>query len=142
MAKRILMPLGNASDHPAAELVRAAAREQGSTVRLMRVMPVPTHAVDDYGRTVVYADQEMASLTARGLADMRVAESQLEGVPVERVVRFGEPVQEILTEAEAFHADLIVLTTGHRSRLESALRPGVGERVLREADVPVLLLRE
>lgn len=142
MAKRILMPLGSASEHPAADLVRATAREQGSTVRLMRVMPVPTHAVDDYGRTVVFAEQDMASLTARGLADMRVAESQLEGVPLERVVRFGEPVTEILTEAEVFQADLIVLTTGHRSRLESALRPGVGERVLREADVPVLLMRE
>ncbi len=142
MAKRILMPLSNAAGHPAVELLRAVAREQGSTVRLLRVMPVPEHAVDAHGRTIAYVDQEMASLTARGLDEMRLTESQLEGVPVESVVRFGDPVEEILTEAEAFDADLIALTTDNRSRLKSAVAPGVGERVLREADVPVLLLRD
>jgi len=34
------------------------------------------------------------------------------------------------------------VTTSTRSRLVSALAPGVGERVLREAPVSVLLLRD
>ena len=95
-----------------------------------------------YGRTVAYVNQEMERLTAYGLDDLASAAAQLEGVPVERVVRFGEPAKEILLEADAFDADLIAVTTTTRSRFVNALAPGVGERVLREAPVPVLLLRD
>lgn len=142
MAKRILVPLSDGAESPAVALVRAVARDHGSTVRLLRVMPIPDRVVDRDGRTVVYADQEMASATARGLSELAIAQHELEGVPVESVVRFGEPVDEILLEAEAFEADLIAMTTKERSRLQSAIAPGVGERVLRQSDVPVVLVRE
>jgi nucleotide-binding universal stress UspA family protein len=142
MAKRILVPLSDGAESPAVSLVRAIAQDQGSTVRLLRVMPVPEYVVDFHGRTVSYADQEMASLSARGLSELALAEHQLDGVPVETVVRFGETVEEILLEADAFHADLIAMTTTERSRFKSTIAPGVGERVLRAADVPVLLLRD
>jgi universal stress protein A len=142
MTKRILVPVPKDGHSAAVPLVRGVAREHGSTVRLLRVMPVPERVVGLHGRTVAYADQEMERLTAQGLDELAVAESELAGVPVERVVRFGEPVEEILTEAEAFEADLIAMTTTGRSRLASALSPGVGERVQRAALTPVLLLRD
>jgi nucleotide-binding universal stress UspA family protein len=42
---------------------------------------------------------------------------QLEGIPAECVVRFGDPVEEILAEAESWGANLLVVTNGdHRSR--------------------------
>src|SRR5206468_2621863 len=72
---------------------------------------------------------------------LRRIETQLDGTPVESVVRFGEPAEEILLEAEAFDADLVALATSVRSRLRSALLPGVAERVARKAPVPTLLLR-
>lgn len=142
MTKRILVPVADSEDLAAVSLVRGIARDQGSTVRLLRVMPVPRAVVGPTGRTIAYVDQQMASLTGRGLDELRVAESQLEGVPVESVVRFGDPAEEILLEADAFGADLVAVTTGPRSRLARALRPGVGEHVLRQAPVPVLLVRE
>ena len=123
-------------------VVRGLARDQGSTVRLLRVLPVPELVVGLYGRPIAYVDQEMERLTAQGLAQLELAEHELAGVPVERVVRFGEPVEEILLEADVFGADLIALTTPRRSRLGSALAPGIGERVLRAAPVPVLVLRD
>ena len=86
----------------AVSLVRSVARDQGSTVRLLRVLPVPERAVDAHGRTIAYVDQEMERLTAQGLAQLELAEHELAGVPVERVVRFGEPVEEILLEADVF----------------------------------------
>jgi len=141
MTKRILVPVPEDGHSAAVPLVRGVARDQGSTVRLLRVMPVPERVVGPLGRTVAYADQEMERLTAQGLDELAVAESELAGVPVELVVRFGEAVEEILTEAEAFDADLIAMTTTSRSRLASALTPGVGERVQRAAPTPVLLLR-
>jgi nucleotide-binding universal stress UspA family protein len=61
---------------------------------------------------------------------------------VERVVRFGEPAEEIRLEAEAFNADLVALASSRRSRLGSVLRPGVADRVIREAPVPTLVLRD
>ena len=141
MTKRILVAVPEDGHSAAVPLVRGVARDQGSTVRLLRVMPVPERVVGPHGRTVAYADQEMERLTAQGLDELAVAESELAGVPVERVVRFGEPVEEILIEAEAFDADLIAMTTTSRSRVASALTPGVGERVQRAAPTPVLLLR-
>ena len=51
-------------------------------------------------------------------------------------MRFGEPVEEILHEAEAFDADLIALTTAPRSLMGRVLAPGVSERVLRAASIP------
>ena len=123
-------------------LVRGIARDQGSSVRLLRVLPVPELVVGPFGRTIAYVDQEMERLTAQGLSDLDVAATELEGVPVERVVRFGEPTEEILTEAESFGADLIAMTTGRTTRLGSALAPAIGERVLRSAPIPVALLRD
>ena len=140
--KRILVPVGDSGTTAATSLVRGVARDQGSVVRLLRVMPIPERIVGDHGRTVAYADQEMERLTAEGLDDLACAGSDLEGVPVERVVRFGDPAEEIVTEAEAFGADLIAMTTKPRGRLASALTPDVGERVLRAARVPVALLRD
>jgi nucleotide-binding universal stress UspA family protein len=68
-------------------------------------------------------------------------EAELDGVPVERVVRFGEPTEEIRLETEAFNADLVTLATTRRSRLGTALVPGVAERLEQDAKVPTLVLR-
>jgi len=89
-----------------------------------------------------YVDQEMARLTALGLDELAHVEAELEGIPVERVVRFGEPADEIRLEAEAFNADLVALATSRRNRLAAALRPGVVDRVIQEAPVPTLVLRD
>jgi nucleotide-binding universal stress UspA family protein len=142
MAKRILAPIDARERSEAiAPVVAALARDGGATVRLLRVVPIPDRVVGSHGRTVAYADQEMARLTAEGLDDLGRIEAQLAGVPVESVVRFGEPVEEIVLEAEAFDADLIALATAGRGGLRSALAPGVAERVARKAPVPTLTLR-
>lgn len=142
MAKRILAPIDTRERSEAiVPVVAALAREAGSTVRLLRVFPIPERVVGAHGRTVAYVDQEMARLTAEGLADLHQLETELTGVPVETVVRFGEPVEEIALEAEAFEADLIALGSARHSRLRSALAPGIAEQVSRAADVPTLTLR-
>ena len=141
MAKRVLAPIA-ARERSAAivPVVFALARGGGATVRLLRIFPVPHRVIGPRGETVAYADQEMARLTAEGLDDLRRLEVELDGIPVESVVRFGEPAQEILLEAEAFDADLIALATSNRGRLRGALLPGVAERVARKAPVPTLVL--
>ena len=142
MAKRILAPIDTRERSEAiVPVVAALARDAGSTVRLLRVFPIPELVVGAHGRTVAYVDQEMARLTAEGLADLHRLETELAGVPVETVVRFGEPVEEIALEAEAFDADLIALGSARYGRLRSALAPGIAARVGRAADVPTLTLQ-
>jgi len=105
-AKRILVPLdGSESAETAAVLAATLARSGGGSVRLLRVSPVPKQWVGDYGRVVVYADQEMERLTAEGRHYLETVGAQLPAVPIESVVRFGKPAEEILAEAEAFGAD-------------------------------------
>lgn len=143
MTKRILVPLN--LDDGAEAIVRHIAdiaRGSGGAVRLLHVAPVPDALRGDFGRVIAYADQEMARVEAEGIDGLQSVEARLGGIPVEIVVRFGETVEEILREAEAWDADLIALTTAHTGRLRRALGRGVAERVFREARIPVLLLRD
>jgi len=142
MAKRILAPIDTREEHEAiVPVVAALARDSGATVRLLRVVPVPQHVVASDGRTVAYVDQEMTRLTAEGLQALRQIEAEMAGVPVETVVRFGEPAEEVVLEAEAFEADLIAIGADQRGYLRSALAPGVADRVAFKASVPTLTLR-
>jgi nucleotide-binding universal stress UspA family protein len=142
MAKRILVPLDRSLGAEAVvPIVAAAARASGATVRLLHVEPVPQNRVTEEGRVVAYADQEMARLEAEGLDYLRVVEMQFQGAGVECVVRFGDPVTEILREAEAFGAELIVVTTEGRSALGRVLLGSVAEHIVRKAEAPVMLMR-
>jgi len=141
MTKRILAPISaRARSETIVPLVAALAHGGGATVRLLRVFPVPERVVGPRGQTIAYTDQEMARLTAEGLDDLRRLEAELDGIPVESVVRFGDPVEEILLEAEAFDADLLALATSARGRLRRAFSPGVAGRAAAKATVPTLVL--
>ena len=140
MAKRILAPLDMHEDSDSiVPILAGLARGTGASVRLLRVFPVPERVVGPYGRTIAYSDQEMSRLTDEGLRELRPLEAQLEGVPVESVIRFGEPVEEILSEVEGFDADLVALTTPKRG-IRQALGFGVAQRVIRKSPVPALVL--
>jgi nucleotide-binding universal stress UspA family protein len=143
MAKRVLVPLDQSQ---AAEtilpLVSAIARGDGASVRLLLVTPVPESRVSAEGRTVAYADQEMARLEAEGLDYLHAVKMGFGPVGgVDCAVRFGDPVEEILREAEAFGADLIAVTTEGRGAVRRALLGSVAEQVVRTADTPVMLMR-
>ena len=142
MAKRILVPLDQSVlAEGVLPLVDDLARGEGAVVRLLYVSPAPHTRVSEDGLVVAYADQEMQRLEAEGRDYLSKAEVQLGGVTVECVVRFGDPLDEILREAAAFDADLITVTTAGRSGLSRAILGSVAEQVMRKAEVPVLLLR-
>ncbi len=142
MAKRILVPLDQSVlAEGVLPLVDDLARGEGAVVRLLYVAPAPYTRVSEDGLVVAYADQEMQRLEAEGRDYLSKAEVQLGGVTVECVVRFGDPLEEILREAAAFDADLIAVTTAGRSGLSRAILGSVAEQVMRKAEVPVLLLR-
>jgi nucleotide-binding universal stress UspA family protein len=141
MTKRILVPLdGRESAEAIVPIVAALTRDAAAVVRLVRIFPLPSEVMTPQGWMVASMDQEMARLESRALADFAPAEIELAGLPVETVVRYGDPVDEIALEAEAFGADLIALGTGRRGRLRAALSPGVAQRLQSRTDTPTLVL--
>jgi len=142
MAKRILIPLDrSAAAESIVPTVMAAARSEGATVRLLHVEPVPENCVNEEGRIIAYADQEMARLEGEALDYLRVVALPFQGVPTECAVRFGDPVTEILREADAFEAEMIAVATAGRSALGRVLLGSVAEHIVRKAKAPVLLMR-
>ena len=140
MIKRVLVPIDGSDAAEDILPVVATLAAPGSTVRLIHVAPIPESVVTPEGRTVAYADQEMASVQALWSDALRDTAARVHGA-VDHVVRFGDPVSEILTEAEAFGADTIVVTTSTRSSVKRALLGSVAEAILRRARIAVLLYR-
>lgn len=142
MAKRILVPLdGSAAAESCLDVVADTARGGGASVQLLRVEPVPDNLVDSAGRVIAYADQEMERVEGEGLDYLRSVEPKLAGVDVGCRVRFGDPLDEILREADAFDADLIAMGTAGRGGLSRAVLGSVANQVVRRASAPVLLFR-
>jgi len=63
------------------------------------------------------------------------------GLHVTRLTVFGDPASEIIDQSSGPGVDLIALTTHGRSGLSRWLTGSVTERVLRHADVPLLIVR-
>jgi nucleotide-binding universal stress UspA family protein len=138
MIKCVLVPIDGSDAAEDILPVVATLATPDSTVRLIHVAPIPESVVTPEGRTVAYADQErVQALWSDALRDTAV---RVQGA-VDHVVRFGDPVSEILTEAEAFGADTIVVTTSTRSSVKRALLGSVAEAMLRRARIGVLLYR-
>jgi nucleotide-binding universal stress UspA family protein len=142
MAKRILVPLDRtAHSETVLPVVADAARGAGAVVRLLTVVPEPDNLVDQQGHVIAYCDQEAQRMEAEVFDYLRPLAERLFGTPVECVVRFGDPAQMIALEADAFGADLVVLTTSAQSRLRQLLLGGTATRVCARTEAAVLVLR-
>lgn len=109
------------------------ARARAARLRLLHVVR-PVQAVHDpFGRLVAYVDQEAASAEAAARDYLRRVQVRLDGFDVDTVVRVGDTVQEILSEAESPDVALIAMAPRRRW-----LRRSVTSRVVRAAWVPVV----
>lgn len=138
--QRILCPVDftdysrRALDH-----ARVIARWYGASVTALHVLEVPDIGVAPgvpglQPPAPSPADRERVLAALRQFAGTEPAS----GAPGEVLLREGHPVREILAQAAAMHADLLVLGTHGRSGFERLLLGSVAEKVLRRADCPVL----
>ena len=142
MAKRILVPLDRSHEAESVLAVVAdAARGGQAVVRLLHVAPKPQSWIDGEGRILAYADQEMERMEAEGLDYLHTIELQFAEVPIDSTVRFGDPVIQILAEAESFEADLIAVSTIGRGCLKRAVVGSVADQVFRKAKTTVMLIK-
>lgn len=113
------------------------ARVTGARVRLLHVAPHPRVVLGD-GTVVTYADREADRLRSEAEDDLDRIGARLAGLGVERAVRFGEPAEEILAEAQACGASLVAMSTHGRGGLARLTMGSVAEAVMRKAPCPVV----
>ena len=140
-ARVILVPLdGTVGSEAILETIGEIARGEDASVRLLSVRP-PVHEVEVEGRVLAYADQETERVEAEGQDYLRRAAVSLGSVSVSFAVRFGEPAEQIVAEAEAASATLIAMATHRRTGLARIVKGSVAEHVERTTTIPVMLVQ-
>lgn len=88
-------------------------------------------------------DEEWQSYRQRFEVELKQLANTLRSVDyrVHTLVRVGEPVEEILTAVKNGTYDLIAMATRGRTGLVRLLLGSVAESVLRQAPIPMLLMR-
>jgi nucleotide-binding universal stress UspA family protein len=136
MYDKILVTLdGSSRDRAIIEHVKQLAKFARSRLVLLHV--ADGWAARTYGRDAV--SPEISEDTAY-LEKVR-AEFQVEGIPAETELAFGEPVKEIVKWIQQKGCDLVAMSThGHRFLADIFLGT-TASRVQHSISVPVLLLR-
>jgi nucleotide-binding universal stress UspA family protein len=122
------------------ELALDLARNQGATLALLHVCQVPTYAY--FGGGVYVPSPELVETIrddARRALQKLFDQASRRGVQVETHVEVGEPASDIVSWAQTHGCDLIVVGTHGRRGFRRLMLGSVAERVVRTAEVPVLI---
>lgn len=110
-------------------------------VALLRVIqPVPPVVIEG-SRHIEVEDLEARRIDAEEYLAPLAVELRGKGVRVTTAVRRGAPAEEIVAAALEAGADLIAMSTHGRGGLGRIIFGSVAQAVLRQAHVPVFLLR-
>ncbi len=133
MIRSILVPLDGSKESEAALPEVRRLVPEGGKVHLLHVIPVPTPPVgDEPTRFVDLPEQALAYL-----ADVRNRFKDLEGFDL---VVSGEPEDRILRTALQYNMQLIAMGSHARTGVARWLYGNVGEAVVRQSQLPVLLV--
>lgn len=151
MFKRILVPLdGSESAESILNLVGFIASSSKAEIVLLRVVEYPYHIYASWTGYNPFDSAQMERLQGQKEAFRleiddylsRVASVVAEnGIKVATKVCEGPVVESILSSSENLRADLIVLSTCGNGGGNPWMIGAVANRVLREAKVPVILIR-
>ena len=142
MYKRVVIPLdGSRLAEGILPFILQIAGPLDLDVVLIRVVqPIVPQAIE--GTTYFTVDDVPARLNeAREYLAPVAADLRRQGVRVTTDARHGEPVTEIVAAARETGADIIAMTTHGRSGFSRLLFGSVAEAVLRQAEMPVLMMR-
>jgi nucleotide-binding universal stress UspA family protein len=141
MFKRILVPvdLADASyAKPAIARAAALADVGDGKVKILNVLPMTPVMLAEYVPADFDTQQRQSAEEALAIV---ASESGLEADRISAVVRQGGVYHEILEEAAAFHADLIVMTS-HRPAMRTYFLGSNAGHVVRYAKCSVLVVRQ
>jgi universal stress protein F len=140
MYKTILVPVDLADTDlakPAIETAVAMAKTSGGSVRLVNVQPLTPVMLAEYVPEDFEAQQRRSSQDALGII---ASECGLPGTQVSFTVRQGGIYHEVLEEAQAIDADLIVMSS-HRPAMRTYFLGSNAGHVVRYAKCSVLVVR-
>lgn len=141
MYRRILVPIDLADAELAKPAIASAvmmAKESDAAVRLINVLPVTPAMLAEYVPPDFEAQQRATAQEAIGIV---AKETGLPASRISAVVRQGSIDREILDEAGAMHADLIVMSS-HRAGLRTYFLGSNAGHVVRYAACSVLVVRQ
>jgi nucleotide-binding universal stress UspA family protein len=144
MFKHILVPVdGSETSFLAADKALEIARDASACVTLV-------HAIDSYpyaGMGHAYGEAQSNYLSAANAAAGRIFatitdKANLRNIPIEvRIVETNNAARGIVEVAESVHADIIVMGTHGRGKLNRMVVGSVTQRVLAQTKIPVLAIR-
>ena len=140
MYKKVLVPVDLGDPNlakPALVTAVMMANATGGDLRLINVLAVTPAMLAEYVPADFEAQQRRSAEEALSII---VQEVGLEAGRVSSTVRQGGTYQEILEEAKAFHADLIVMSS-HRVGVRTYFLGSVAGHVVRYANCSVLVVR-
>ena len=140
MYKRILVPVDLADSElakPAVDTAVALAKAAGGALRLLNVLPTTPVMLAEYVPADFDAQQRKSAQDALAIV---ARECGLEPSQVSDVVRQGGIYHEVLEEAKAFNADLIVMSS-HRPAMRTYFLGSNAGHVVRYAQCSVLVVR-
>ncbi|KQV59591.1 universal stress protein UspA [Pelomonas sp. Root1217] len=146
MYQRILVPTdGSTTSEKGLTEAIAIAKLSGGRIRLVHVLDALSVAIggDGFGS---YSTEFLPSLRDAGQEILTKARQRVEATGVEvddalREMLSGRVSDQVLQEAAAWEAELIVIGTHGRRGVRRMLLGSDAEQVLRQASVPILLVR-
>lgn len=140
MFDRILIPTdGSEAVRPAVEMALDLAETHAATLHVLFIVDQPP-SVSGTGEGFSGLDNLLDALEQEGdqVTDAIETEAEGRGVDTTTGVRQGNPHDDILTYANEYDIDLVVMGTHGRTGVKRALLGSVTETVIRHADIPVL----
>ena len=140
MFKRILVPVDLTEPEfakPAIDTAVEMARASGGVVRVVNVLPMTPVMLAEYVPADFDTQQRQTSEEALAIV---ARESGIEPTRISTMVRQGGIYHEILEEAAAVKADLIVMTS-HRPAMRTYFLGSNAGHVVRYATCSVLVVR-
>lgn len=145
MFKHILVPLdGSAFAEAALPYAGSLADKYQAEITLLRVIVPPRWpgALEAESPELIERLSKTAVQDATSYLQYRQESLQAQGLRVTARAQSGEPAPDLILEiAREINCDLIVMSTHGRSGLQRWMFGSVAERVLRHAEIPVMLIR-
>jgi len=144
MFKRILVPLdGSARAEKAIPVAARIARALGGSVILLRVATAPVDTgkystTSEFVEEAVDADLDEVTSYLQNIA----GSGELAGIPTEVKTSIGAVAPTILSGAQSYHANLIVMCSHGYTGFQRWVLGSIADKVTYHSPIPVLVLRE
>jgi nucleotide-binding universal stress UspA family protein len=143
MIKKVLIPTdGTDYSSYALDYAMDFCKELHAEIVLVSVVDVHYEMYDVYSEIHAPAQiDEMIRKQLNKALDKQAAKIRERGIPVRKILKVGDVIQEILDTVETEDVDLIVVGTHGRKGFSRFLLGSTTEKLVRSAPCPVLTVR-